>query len=445
MPIIKRTYIALSTVILAAVVGLLIITIQYNWLFNNTSAWVTHTVAVQQENTRALASLRSYELGRSGLGSLEDHLQNIRRLTTDNGLQQARIDSLIRLIDAQPRIFLPDPDPPPHKSAIESIRDLILRMVDEEDRLLVWRQSANARSYRLQRDATISLLGLVFALLCISTWIILYNFKRRKTAEKDLVDSQQQTMKALLREKELNETKSRFVALASHEFKTPLSVILSSTNLIERYIGQGMEEQRSRHLRRIRSNVDNLKTLLNDFLSVERLEVGGVRNDPALTDTVKLSGEVIQDMEEACKEGQRFEIIVRGQRRPAIVDQHLLRNILNNLLSNAIKYSPNGSIIVLTLQFDDNIILIRVADNGIGIPAGEQEHLFERFFRATNTGGVSGTGLGLSIVKKYLDLMEGTIAVESRPGAGTTVTVSLPYRPTDRDPAQDLVPDAMPA
>ncbi|HWB94510.1 MAG TPA: ATP-binding protein [Puia sp.] len=232
--------------------------------------------------------------------------------------------------------------------------------------------------------------------------------------------------RALVRERELNEMKSRFVTMASHEFKTPLSVILSSTNLIERYNGPEMADNRLRHIHRIKSNLNNLKQLLNDFLSVEKLEEGIVRNDPARTDLVKMAEETIQDMEEACMDGQRIELEVRGEAQDVLMDQHLLRNILNNLLSNAIKYSPASSLIRFRVEFTYDWVRFSVADQGIGIPEKDQPHLFERFFRASNTGGVPGTGLGLSIVMRYLDLMGGTISVESQPATGSTFTITLP-------------------
>ena len=242
--------------------------------------------------------------------------------------------------------------------------------------------------------------------------------------------------KALARERELSEMKSRFVTLASHEFKTPLSVILSSVNLIEKYQDDASADKRWRHVHRIKSNVNNLRQLLNDFLSLEKLEEGVVRNEPVRTDLVKLSEEAIQDLEEACKDGQQMALEVTGNVHDVFLDQQLLRNILNNLLSNAIKYSPGGGLLRFRLEFAGDLVTFAVTDQGIGIPPEEQEHLFERFFRAKNTTGISGTGLGLSIVKKYLDLMDGTISVESQPGTGSTFTITLPAKVASRDEIQ---------
>ncbi len=231
---------------------------------------------------------------------------------------------------------------------------------------------------------------------------------------------------ALAREKELNEMKSRFVTLASHEFKTPLSVILSSVSLIEKYPDTGMQEKRVKHIHRIKSNVNNLKQILNDFLSLEKLEEGIVQNSPLETDLQNLVADTIRDITEACKESQQIRLITVGTPGPVKVDTHLLQNVLNNLLSNAIKYSPECTSIDCTIEYKPGFVEIHIKDQGIGIPPEEQKQLFERFFRATNTGGISGTGLGLSIVKKYLDLMGGSIRMTSTPGTGSTFTVSIP-------------------
>jgi signal transduction histidine kinase len=220
--------------------------------------------------------------------------------------------------------------------------------------------------------------------------------------------------------------KSRFVTLASHEFKTPLSVILSSTSLIEKYGAPEMEDKRMRHVHRIKSNVKNLRQILSDFLSLEKLEEGVIRNNPSSTDLIQLAEEAILDMEEFCKPGQKIALEVKGDARMVNVDDHLLRNILNNLLSNAVKYSPESTPVQCILQFHPATVNFIVIDSGIGIPAEEQAHLFERFFRAANVAGISGTGLGLSIVKRYLGLMDGHIEVTSESGKGTIFNITLP-------------------
>ncbi len=244
-------------------------------------------------------------------------------------------------------------------------------------------------------------------------------------------NAEEEVRNALKRERELNELKSRFVTMASHEFKTPLSVILSSIALIEKYQGDGttLDEKRLKHIHRVRSNVNNLRQILNDFLSIEKLEEGMVKNTPYETNMPDFLEEIVQDMNEGCTNSQQINLHILGQPQLLFLDGQLLRNILNNLLSNAIKYSPDHSTIGFTVRFDPGFLTINIRDSGIGIPAEEQEHLFERFFRATNTTGIAGTGLGLSIVKRYVDLMGGTIHVKSAAGTGTDFTVILPSVP----------------
>jgi two-component system sensor kinase FixL len=241
----------------------------------------------------------------------------------------------------------------------------------------------------------------------------------QKKTEEDILGT-------LRREKELNEMKSRFVTLASHEFKTPLSVILSSVSLIEKYPETDQQDKRLKHIQRIKSNVNNLKQILNDFLSLEKLEGGIVKNNPVDTDLADLANETIQDMETALKEGQHIRLHTEGPPRLILVDQQLLRNIFINLLSNASKYSPENNAIDCTLSYQPHAVEIQIKDQGIGIPPEEQGQLFERFFRATNSSGISGTGLGLSIVKRYLDLMGCRIRLASIPGKGSTFIVTLP-------------------
>jgi len=552
MRVARRLYILLSALLLAAIVGLVVVAIRYNQMFTETTERVDHTIRVLTENQEALASLHRFESGNEGIGPLRANLETLKLLIADNPLQTRRIDSLQKLTASAGGTALPR-----DRLLIDNIRGLLLRLQMEEGRLLTSREAANTASRKLLKEAIFAILALSLTLLCASIYLILYNFNRRKRAEKGLRESRdlvgllvdnvtdfaifmvdkdgmilswnrgaeqikgyrqeeilgrsisifytdednakgepaynlrkagedgryeciglrkrkdgssfyadvvftamrddegnltgfikitkditvQMTVredlsKALARERELSEMKSRFVTLASHEFKTPLSVILSSVNLIEKYQDDASIDKRLRHVHRIKSNVNNLKQLLNDFLSLEKLEEGVVRNEPVRTDLMKLAEEAIQDMEEECKDGQQMALEVSGNVREVFLDQQLLRNILNNLLSNAIKYSPGGSLVRIRLEFAGDLVIFAVADQGIGIPPEEQEHLFERFFRAKNTTGISGTGLGLSIVKKYLDLMGGTISVESRPETGSTFTITLPAKVASRDEIQ---------
>jgi PAS domain S-box-containing protein len=246
-----------------------------------------------------------------------------------------------------------------------------------------------------------------------------------------LAESKQEVMQALERERELNELKSRFVTTASHEFRTPLGTILSSVSLISRYQNSDDQSKREKHIDRIKSAVNNLTEILNDFLSLEKLEEGIIRNSPISMHLEKFMKDIIDEMRALLKTGQYIHYQHSGDFE-IVLDCQLLKNVMLNLISNAIKYSPENKEIWVKSEFVNGNIKIDVIDQGIGIPDEDKPHMFERFFRANNAGNIQGTGLGLNIVKKYIELMDGTITFESQFGKGTTFTVMIPIKKEDR-------------
>ncbi len=237
--------------------------------------------------------------------------------------------------------------------------------------------------------------------------------------------SQEEVMRALKKERELNNMKSQFVTIASHEFRTPLATILSSASLIGRYAKTEEEDKRQKHVQRIKSAVTNLTEILNDFLSIGKLEEGRVNSIPVYTELPAFTQGLIEEIKGLCKENQVILFGYEGLSE-CWIDKQLLRNILFNLLSNAIKYSEANTTISLKIKTDSKNIGIEIKDEGIGIPEGDQGHIFERFFRAYNAGTAQGTGLGLNIVQKYVDLMHGKITFSSEVGKGTVFYVDLP-------------------
>ena len=230
---------------------------------------------------------------------------------------------------------------------------------------------------------------------------------------------------ALEKEKLLNELKSRFVSMASHEFRTPLSTILTSATLIEKYKNEADEEKRKKHIYRIKSSVNNLTGILNDFLSLDKLEEGKIQISKSDHSVTEICKDLAEEMQEMVKLGQKIIYRHKGNSTKFFLDKQILRNILINLLSNAIKYSGENMEINFISEIKKNELIISVADKGMGIPKADQPHLFDRFFRASNVINIQGTGLGLNIVKKYLDLMGGVISYSSKEGEGTMFTILL--------------------
>lgn len=224
---------------------------------------------------------------------------------------------------------------------------------------------------------------------------------------------------SLEKEKELNQLKSRFVSMASHEFRTPLSSVQLSASLIERYMEKPDYENVLKHTGRIRNAVQLLNNILNDFLSLEQLEAGGVTVNKKDVNLVQLAEEITEEMQMICKKNQHIVYQHTGDVGVFYLDSHLTKSSVINLISNAIKYSGEDTFIEFSTEINDNVCVICVKDNGIGIPEDDQQSLFEPFFRAHNTGNIPGTGLGLNIVRRYVQLMGGKMEYFSALNEGT--------------------------
>lgn len=230
---------------------------------------------------------------------------------------------------------------------------------------------------------------------------------------------------ALHKERELNELKSRFVSMASHEFRTPLTTMMSSLSLVTKYGEQNDRANQVKHVSKIKTSINNLTDILNDFLSVSKLEEGKIENMPEHLNLSSFISEVVAEMRTMAHAGQAI-VQKHGGNENAFFDKKLLKNILFNLISNAIKFSPEGGAIEIDSHASNSSIKISVKDSGIGISAEDQKHLFERFFRAHNATHIQGTGLGLNIVARYVELMKGTIDFESKEHEGTQFTIIIP-------------------
>ena len=238
--------------------------------------------------------------------------------------------------------------------------------------------------------------------------------------------AEEEARKALERERELNELKSKFVSIASHEFRTPLSTVLSSASLIEKYNERKEKEKVTKHVQRIKSSVNHLTSILNDFLSLGKLEEGKIDLVREPINVADFLAEIEEEIASSLKPDQKLAIDWQYMPKEIYSDVRILRNILFNLISNASKYSEEGTTIFITCKNEGTNLAFIVRDEGIGIPEADQKHLFDRFFRASNAGNVQGTGLGLNIVKRYVELLGGTIAFISEYGKGSVFTVLIP-------------------
>jgi PAS domain S-box-containing protein len=257
-----------------------------------------------------------------------------------------------------------------------------------------------------------------------------YRTKMLRETLTELEKSKEELSESLEKEKELNELKSRFVTTASHEFRTPLSTILSSSFLLEKYNNADEPAKREKHIHRIKNAVEDMRAILEDFLSLGKLEEGLIKINAESFSADQLFSEIkniIGEFENLCKKGQHISFTHSGQFKVDF-DKMLLKNILINLISNAVKFSPENSIIKIDCSITADNLRVSVKDNGIGISEEDKTHLFQRFFRAKNAVNIQGTGLGLHIITKYLELMDGDIEIESKLNEGSVFTFIIPQK-----------------
>ena len=245
------------------------------------------------------------------------------------------------------------------------------------------------------------------------------NITQQKQIELDI-------LKTLTKERELSELKSRFISMASHEFRTPLSAILSSAILIEKQNEPGKEDKRIKYVSKIRSNVKNLVVILNDFLSLGKLQEGKVIAHPEVFNLIAFTETLIEEFEDLKKVGQTINLQCKLTSIKVFLDVKLLKHIIYNLVSNAIKYSEEHQDININITIKNQLVCIEIKDKGIGIPTEDQNNMFQRFYRANNASNIQGTGLGLNIVKQYTELMDGTINFKSEINEGSIFYIEFP-------------------
>jgi two-component system sensor kinase FixL len=254
------------------------------------------------------------------------------------------------------------------------------------------------------------------------------SIEKHKAYESALVIARDELSRSLDKEKELGDLKSRFISMASHEFKTPLSTILSSAALISRYETTEQAADRKRHIERIKASVTHLNTILSDFLSLTKLEEGKFRPQITAFSIEAIITDLLSELEVILKKDQRIMLDYKTDVLQLQSDRNIIRNILYNLFSNAIKYSNEGSLIKCIVEKRNDNMVVHIDDEGIGIPSDDMKHIGSRFFRSSNVTNIPGTGLGLNIVLAYLQELHGDLSFEShKDRKGTTFTLTVPY------------------
>lgn len=262
--------------------------------------------------------------------------------------------------------------------------------------------------------------------------LVLWDLSERRqiqSLEKEVIETQKseaEVRQILEAERELSELKSRLMTTISHEYRTPLTVVLQSSEMLQHYSHKWSEEKKQTHFDRIQAAVEQMKKLIENVLTFGKAEAGKLSFNPTPLDVEIFCRDLIEEQQLVAGTKHTFNFTYQGNGTQANLDAQLLRYILSNLLTNAVKYSPDGGAISLVANCQDRQVVFSVQDCGIGIPPSEQQRLFETFFRASNVGKISGTGMGLAIVKKCVNQHGGQISVESQVGTGTTFTIKFP-------------------
>jgi signal transduction histidine kinase len=305
-----------------------------------------------------------------------------------------------------------------HKKNRYKIRHVVTEIETDERRLL--QQSILQYQLNTQYRSTIEILSTFISFIIIFAMfaLVYQQMTKRQQAES--------CQRILAQEKELSELKLRFFSMVSHEFRTPLSIILGSAQLLTDDDRQWTQEQKLTNLERIQSSARSMNQLLTDILTLTRAEAGKLEFNATLIDIETFCINLIEDIKLCCKPNQILKFTSESYCPHARLDEKLLYSILSNLLSNAVKYSSESGTIEFILICESDASIFKVKDQGIGIPLEDRANLYEPFSRANNVDAIAGTGLGLAVVKKCVDLHRGEIFIDSKVGEGTTFTIKIP-------------------
>lgn len=348
------------------------------------------------------------------------HLRHVKRLAEALvQLQQTSFDAILldlTLPDSQGLASLP-----PLLHQAPSLPIVVLTNTNDDD-LAIAAVRQGAEDYLVKRQVNAELLA---RSLCYAIERKQVSETLRKVNEALAMQVQERTAE-LMKAKELNQLKSEFVSILSHDFRSPLNSILLSTGLLQNSQDQLTEERRLTHFQLIRSAITNMAHLLDEVSLIGKADSGQLQCQLTPLDLGIFCRQLFEELRFSSDEKYQFLFSQQGELPQALWDENFLRHILHNLLSNAIKYSPAGGLVQFELIVQETTLTIQIQDQGIGIPPADQSRLFEPFYRARNVDNIPGTGLGLAIAKKCVDAHGGQISVQSEVGVGTTFTVRLP-------------------
>ncbi|MCQ6958763.1 sensor histidine kinase [Mucilaginibacter aquariorum] len=390
--------------------------------------WVEHTYKVLRKTDSISMYFNQTMLLGDGFKGINQHhevtlnttyhnrliiqVNNLTALIKDNRLGTKEVLLLKQQIDSLFRTRYSDSQQ--FRAQLGKINETLLRTKLLEESLLLNRENAYNRSSKQTQVIVVVGSGLILLIVSILIYLILTELKSR--------------IRAYQEEHELNQLKSSFITLASHEFRTPLSSILLSATLIERYLERNDKEPVLKHAEKIRQVVHNLENILEDFLSMDKLEEGLIKPEFSTFDLAKLCGDVMAKFRLTAKAGQRLHYELPNAQQTVNLDSSLIEKALGGLLSNAIKYAGDEAHIWLTTEVTTDKVIISVKDNGVGIAEEDQKKLSTLFYRVDNTGHIAGTGLGLNIVKRYVQLMGGVLELSSVPNKETCFSMSFPIK-----------------
>ncbi|WP_044397506.1 PAS domain-containing sensor histidine kinase [Lacinutrix sp. Hel_I_90] len=393
------------------------------------SGVITHFIGIQNDVTEQKIS----EQERNHLATIFDESLNeifvfdaktLKFINVNYGAQKNIGYTLAELKKMTPLDIKPDFSKVAFQNVLKPLLDGSKENIEFETR----HQRHDRSFYPVQVHLQLSTLGDKSVFVAIIMDITeLKNYTQR--LEHTVEERTKQLKEALETEKELNELKTKFLSLVSHEFKTPLAGILTSTMLLSKYTLEAQQDKRDKHIETITKKVHYLDTILNDFLSVEKLETGKVIYKFTTFKLSKVVNEVIYNANMLLKEGQKINYPENIDEITLTQDEKTIELSLSNLVHNAIKYSPEYTTIELNIHQDKNQTVFKVIDNGIGIPIRDQKNIFNRYFRAENALLSQGTGIGLNIVKTHLENLGGSIHFISQENQGSTFTMRIPNTP----------------